>query len=294
MINNPDDMGLYNPHMKEWVRLVKEAGALAFYDHANFNGVMGKIRARDLGFDACMFMLHKTFGGPKGGGGPATGAYGCTEELSRFLPKPVVNKTGSGFTLDVPADSVGKVREFMGNLHIVMRAYAWARGMGAEGINEASDISVLANNYMEKGLLAIRGVTKSHPGIGGPRMEMTRYSLGTLKEETGIGVGEVANRMTDFGVDAPWLAHEPWLFPEPFTPEAGELWSKEDIDTWVAVVRKVCEEAYANPELVKSAPHNAAIAKVQGEGCEDPARWATTWRAYLRKHRGGAAQQAAE
>ncbi|MFM2150766.1 MAG: hypothetical protein RLZZ187_3072 [Pseudomonadota bacterium] len=294
MINNPDDMGIYNPHMKEWVRLVKEAGALAFYDHANFNGVMGKIRARDLGFDACMFMLHKTFGGPKGGGGPATGAYGCTEELARFLPKPMVNRTASGFTLDVPEASVGKVREFMGNLHIVMRAYAWARGMGAEGINEASDISVLANNYMEKGLLAIRGVSKSHPDIGGPRMEMTRYSLGTLKEETDIGVGEVANRMTDYGVDAPWLAHEPWLFPEPFTPEAGELWSKEDIDTWVAVVRKVCEEAYANPDLVKSAPHNAAIAKVQGEGCEDPARWATTWRAYLRKHRGGAQQQAAE
>ena len=294
MINNPDDMGIYNPHMKEWVRLVKEAGGLAFYDHANFNGVMGKIRARDLGFDACMFMLHKTFGGPKGGGGPAVGAYGCTDELARFLPKPIVGRTDSGFTLDVPEASVGKVREFMGNLHIVMRAYAWARGMGAEGINEASDISVLANNYMEKGLLAIRGVSKSHPTIDGPRMEMTRYSLGTLKEETGIGVGEVANRMTDYGVDAPWLAHEPWHFPEPFTPEAGELWSKEDIDTWVAVVAKVCEEAYANPDLVKSAPHNAAIAKVQGEGCEDPARWATTWRAYLRKHRGGAQQQAAE
>jgi len=294
MINNPDDMGIYNPHMKEWVRLVKEAGALAFYDHANFNGVMGKIRARDLGFDACMFMLHKTFGGPKGGGGPAVGAYGCTDELARFLPKPIVGRTDSGFTLDVPEASVGKVREFMGNLHIVMRAYAWARGMGAEGINEASDISVLANNYMEKGLLAIRGVSKSHPTIDGPRMEMTRYSLGTLKEETGIGVGDVANRMTDYGVDAPWLAHEPWHFPEPFTPEAGELWSKEDIDTWVAVVAKVCEEAYANPDLVKSAPHNAAIGKVQGEGCEDPARWATTWRAYLRKHRGGAQQQAAE
>ena len=294
VLNNPDDMGIYNPEIKEWVRLAKAAGALCFYDHANFNGVMGKIRARDLGFDACMFMLHKTFGGPKGGGGPAVGAYGCTDELARFLPKPIVGRTDSGFTLDVPEASVGKVREFMGNLHIVMRAYAWARGMGADGINEASDISVLANNYMEKGLLAIRGVSKSHPTIDGPRMEMTRYSLGTLKEETGIGVGEVANRMTDYGVDAPWLAHEPWHFPEPFTPEAGELWSKEDIDTWVAVVAKVCEEAYANPDLVKSAPHNAAIAKVQGEGCEDPARWATTWRAYLRKHRGAAQQQAAE
>ena len=78
MVNNPDDMGVYNPEIKEWVRIVHEAGGLCFYDHANFNGVMGRIRARELGFDACMYMLHKTFGAPKGGGGPAVGAYGCT------------------------------------------------------------------------------------------------------------------------------------------------------------------------------------------------------------------------
>jgi glycine dehydrogenase subunit 2 len=294
MINNPDDMGIYNPEMAEWVRLTKAAGALAFYDHANFNGVMGKIRARDLGFDACMFMLHKTFGGPKGGGGPAVGAYGCSAELEPFLPKPLVAQRADGsFALDVPEQSIGKVREFLGNVHIVMRAYAWARGMGAEGINEASDLSVLANNYMQKGLAAIRGVAVSNPDVTAPRMEMTRYGLGPLKQETGIGVIEVGNRMTDYGIDAPWLSHEPWVVPEPFTPEAGELWSKEDIDAWVAVVAKVCAEAYGDPDRVRSAPHNAAIGKVLAEGCEDPARWATTWRAFQRKH-GGAARQAAE
>ncbi|WP_431283391.1 aminomethyl-transferring glycine dehydrogenase subunit GcvPB [Humitalea sp. 24SJ18S-53] len=284
MINNPDDMGIYNPQIVEWVRLVKEAGALAFYDHANFNGVMGKIRARDLGFDACMFMLHKTFGGPKGGGGPAVGAYGCSAELEPFLPRPLVGRADDGrFTLDVPADSVGKVREFMGNVHIVMRAYAWARGMGAAGIHEASDLSVLANNYMQKGLAAIRGVALSNPDVTAPRMEMTRYGLGPLKQDTGLGVVEVGNRMTDYGVDAPWLSHEPWVVPEPFTPEAGELWSKEDIDTWVAVVAKVCDEAYTTPDIVRDAPHNAAIGKIDAEACEDPARWATTWRAFQRK-----------
>jgi glycine dehydrogenase subunit 2 len=294
MINNPDDMGVYNPQIREWVRLVKEAGALAFYDHANFNGVMSKIRARDLGFDACMFMLHKTFGGPKGGGGPAVGAYGCSAELAPFLPKPIVTYDEASGTYGLDADrasSVGKVREFLGNVHIVMRAYAWARAMGAEGIREASDLSVLGNNYMEKGLLAIRGVTKSHPHLDKHRMEMTRYSLGQLKEETGIGVFEVSNRMTDYGVDAPWLSHEPWIVPEPFTPEPGELWSKEDIDYWVATLAKVCEEAYTNPDLVKNAPHNAAIHKINGEALEDPKRWATTWRAHLRKQaeRSGAA-----
>jgi glycine dehydrogenase subunit 2 len=295
MVNNPDDMGIYNPHMDEWVRLVKQAGALAFYDHANFNGVMGKIRARDLGFDACMFMLHKTFGGPKGGGGPAVGAYGCSEELARFLPTPRVEALPEGgFTLVTDAaGSVGRVREFLGNVHIVMRAYAWARGMGAAGIDAASDLSVLANNYMEKGLLAIRGVTRSHPNIPGPRMEMTRYSLGQLKQDTGIGVVEAGARMTDFGIDAPWLSHEPWIVPEPFTPEAGELWSREDIDRWIAVLAQVCAEAYADPEHVRSAPHNAPITKIDATACDDPARWATTWRAHLRKRAGAVAPRAA-
>src|ERR1044072_3946977 len=88
MINNPDGMGIYNPDITEWVDLVHAAGGLCFYDHANFNGVMGKLRARDLGFDACMYMLHKTFGAPKGGGGRAVGAYGCLRELASFLTTP--------------------------------------------------------------------------------------------------------------------------------------------------------------------------------------------------------------
>ena len=88
MVNNPDDMGIYNPEIDKWVEVVHDAGGLCFYDHANFNGVMGKLKARDLGFDACMYMLHKTFGAPKAGGGPAVGAYGCTDELARFLPGP--------------------------------------------------------------------------------------------------------------------------------------------------------------------------------------------------------------
>ena len=98
MINNPDDMGIYNPEIKEWVRIVHEAGGLCFYDHANFNGVMGKIRARELGFDACMFMLHKTFGAPKGGGGPAVGAYGCTRGAGAVPAGPARRRSTASAT----------------------------------------------------------------------------------------------------------------------------------------------------------------------------------------------------
>ena len=132
MVNNPDDMGIYNPDMAEWVRLVHAAGGLCFYDHANFNGVMTRLRARELGFDACMYMLHKTFGAPKGGGGPAVGAYGCSAELAPFLPRPVIVLEDGVYRLDSDRPhSCGKIREFWGNVPQVVKAYAWARSMGA-------------------------------------------------------------------------------------------------------------------------------------------------------------------
>ncbi len=284
MLNNPDDMGIYNPEIKEWVRLAKAEGALCFYDHANFNGVMGKLCARELGFDACMFMLHKTFGAPKGGGGPAVGAYGCSDELAPYLPVPVVTLRDGTYALDTDRPkSAGKIREFWGNVPQVVKAYAWARAMGTDGINLASDISVVANNYMDMKLGQIPGLQISHPGIKARRMEMTRWSLAPLTAETGVGTVDFANRMADYGIDPWWMSHEPWIVPEPFTPEAGELWSKEDIDRWIAVIAQIAKEARDTPELVKTAPHNQAIAHVNGAAFEDPALWAMTWRAYLRK-----------
>ena len=285
LINNPDDMGLYNPEIMDWVKIVHDAGGLCFYDHANFNGVMGKIRARELGFDACMYMLHKTFGAPKGGGGPAVGAYGCTEALAPFLPAPVVTKSKAGYRLDYDRPSgIGRIREFWGNVPQVIKAYSWSCAMGATGIEEAAEISVIANNYMEKRLLKIPGITKSHAGIDGPRMEMTRYSIEKVTEDTGVTVEDVSNRMVDFGIDAPWLAHHPWIIPEPFTPEAGETYSKEDIDYWIDVLAVVVGEAYTAPEKVKSAPHRQAISKIQSGPLDDPEKWAMTWRAHVRKN----------
>ncbi|XWN30907.1 MAG: aminomethyl-transferring glycine dehydrogenase subunit GcvPB [Devosia sp.] len=284
MINNPDDMGIYNPDIKEWVKAVKDVGGLCFYDHANFNGVMGKLSARELGFDACMFMLHKTFGAPKGGGGPAVGAFGCADWLAPYLPTPVVVKAGESYGMDHDRPhSCGKIREFLGNAPQVVKAYAWARAMGAKGIEDASDISVVANNYMDARLAKVRGLAISNPDVSSHRMEMTRWSLGPLQEETGIGTAHIAGRMADYGVDPWWMSHEPWVVAEPFTPEAGELWSKEDIDYWIAVLEAIMDEARTDPELVKTAPHRQPVSQVQGEVFEDPLRWAMTWRAYVRK-----------
>lgn len=285
MVNNPDDMGIYNPHMREWVEIVHEAGGLCFYDHANLNGVMGLVRARELGFDACMYMLHKSFGAPKGGFGPAVGAYGCTAELAPFLPTPVVVERDGSYALDDERpQSVGRIREFLGNVPQVIKAYSWLRAMGAEGINEARELSVLANNYMGRRMQEIEGVTITNPDNTHWRMEMTRYSLDELTQRTGITATDVQNRLTDFGIDAPWLSHHPWLVPEPLTPEAGELWSKEDLDYWVDALAQIVDEAMSDPELVRSSPHRQPIHRLDESRIEDADGWAMTWRAWQRKH----------
>ena len=100
---------------------------------------------------------------------------------------------------------------------------------------------------------------------------------------------DVQNRMVDYGIDAFWMSHEPWLVPEPFTPEAGEMYSKEDLDTWIDVLARISDEAYADPELVKTAPHNQAIHQIDSARLDDPDAWAMTWRAFQRKHKGGKA-----
>ena len=284
MLNNPDDMGIYNPHIKEWVDAVHEVGGLCFYDHANFNGVMGRLRAAELGFDACMFMLHKTFGVPKGGGGPAVGAYGCTDELAAYLPGPLVESTPAGYVRRENPGGVGRVREYLGNVNQVVKAYSWLLAMGGDGIKEAADLSVLANNYMETRLLQVPGVTKSFAALTKHRLEMTRFSLEEFTAETGVTAVDVQNRMTDFGIDAFWLSHEPWIVPEPFTPEAGETWSLEDIDYWIDVLAHVLDEGRTDPELVKTAPHQQVVGQLDGSTLDDPEQWATTWRAYRRKN----------
>ena len=272
MITYPSTHGVFEREIREICDVVHEHGGQVYMDGANMNAQVGLARPGEYGPDVCHLNLHKTFAIPHGGGGPGMGPIGVAEHLVPFLPGPVVRREGDRFTLHEDPQSIGRVREFMGNAPQVLKAYAWARAMGAEGLREAADISVLANNYMDKRLAEVRGVSRSNADVHAPRMEMTRHSLEQVTKDTGCTVVDISMRMTDYGIDALWLSHEPWLVAEPFTPEAGELWSKEDIDYWIDVLERVVEEAYADPETVKSAPHNAPIHQLKGEALEDPAR----------------------
>ncbi|MFI7418791.1 aminomethyl-transferring glycine dehydrogenase subunit GcvPB [Nonomuraea sp. NPDC049684] len=280
MITNPEDTGIYNSRIKEFVDLVHGVGGLACYDQANANGILGITRARDAGFDLCHFNLHKTFSTPHACGGPAAGACGVSPELEPFLPGPVVSFDGDSYGLETPAQSVGKIRPFLGVTPNIVRAYAWIMALGAEGLREVAETAALNNNYLMHKVLQI-------PGASAPwnqrRIEQVRYSWQELSEETGVHSEEIGVRAADFGVHY-WTSHHPYLVPEPFTLEPTESYSREDLDEYAAILEHVASEARRDPEFVKGAPYNQTIHKIDPTPLDDPKQWAPTWRAYVRKH----------
>jgi glycine dehydrogenase subunit 2 len=279
MITNPEDTGIFNPHIAEFVRVVHEAGGLCHYDQANANGILGVTRARDAGFDLCQFNLHKTFSVPHGCMGGAVGASGVREDLVPFLPAPTVEFDGTRYYLDDDRpQSVGSVRAPLGNIHSVVKSYAWVMALGAEGLREVAHQSVLNNNYLARKVGAIRGASISFAEDNPTRrLEQVRYSWERLAAETGVHTTDIHNRMIDFGVQGYFTSHHPWLVPEPFTLEPAESYSQEELDEFAAVLERVAGEAYSDPELVKGAPHRSTAAAPLPGAERQPAM---TWRAF--------------
>jgi len=282
MITNPEDTGIFNPEIAEFVEIVHDVGGLCAYDQANANGILGKVRAGDVGFDLCHFNLHKTFASPHGSGGPAVGASGVSQNLARFLPIPVLEFDGQRYYLDSNRpDSIGKIRSFMGVVTVVLKAYMWVMSLGADGLKEVAEIAVLNNNYLLKKMLEIRGVSAPY-AKGRHRIEQVRYSLEELAEATGVHTEDFGNRAADFGIHY-WFSHHPYIVPEPCTLEPTESPSRQDLDEYVSIIQQIADEAYSNPELVKTAPHNSTVHQIDPTALEDPNRWAMTWRGYRRK-----------
>lgn len=284
-MTNPEDIGIYNPRVDEIVEIIHGVGGLCFYDQANANAFLGVARAREAGFDMCHFNVHKTFGTPHGCSGPGSGAFCCREKMFEFMPTPLVNYDNEKYYLDYDvSNTIGHIRDYAGVSGVVLKAYAWVMSMGPEYLRQAADVSVINNNYLEKKILEIKGITSAFQDNGIIRQEQIRYSFEKLKEDTGCGTDDVNARIVDFGIPSYWTSHHPYVIPEPMTLEPCETYSIDDLDEYVAVLKKIVEEAYENPEILKSAPHKAASHRRNApEELDDPEKWATTWRAYKRK-----------
>jgi len=279
MLTNPNTLGIFETNIAEIAETVHNAGGLLYYDGANLNAILGKTRPGDMGFDIVHINIHKTFGTPHGGGGPGAGPIGVREELAKFLPVPRIayDEKHRRYYLDYnKPESVGRVRSFYGNIAVLVRAFAYILSLGAEGLEEVAETSVLNANYIVKKLSQIRGFELPY-AEGRARKHECVFSAKTLSKETGVRAVDVAKHMLDYGMHSP-TTYFPTIVDEALMIEPTESVEKEELDRFVEVMKRISEEAYTNPELVKEAPHNLAVTRLDEVKASHPQTMALSWR----------------
>lgn len=258
MMTNPNTLGMFEQEIPEIAQLVHDCGGLMYYDGANLNPMLGASRPGDMGFDVMHINLHKTFSTPHGGGGPGAGPVGVREGLEQFLPGASNARSVADVkTVDfADADGGGiSVGGYHGNFGVLLRALAYILTLGRENLKMVGPLATLNANYIkeclkDEYLLPIEGLCKHEFVFDGLR-----------DKSTGVTTMDVAKRLLDYGYHAPTI-YFPLLFHESLMIEPTENESKDTIDGFVAVMRKIAEEARNNPDVVKSAPHNTPIGRV--------------------------------
>jgi glycine dehydrogenase subunit 2 len=261
MLTNPSTLGVFERRIKEIADLVHEAGGLLYYDGANLNAILGKVRPGDMGFDAIHMNLHKTFSTPHGGGGPGAGAVGVSERLLPYLPIPQIGREGSEYVWrvreDIP-DSIGRLSAFGGNAGVLLRAYVYARMLGREGMPRVADYATLNANYLAARLsqvgyeLAFPERRASHEFI---------ITLKGLQKETGVTALDVSKRLLDYGFHSPTM-YFPLIVPECLLIEPTETESLEALDSFVEAMAAIWKEVHEQPDMVRQAPHTLPVERL--------------------------------
>lgn len=254
MLTNPSTLGLFMRQIKEIAGIVHQAGGLLYYDGANLNAILGRVRPGDMGFDVMHLNLHKTFATPHGSGGPGSAPVAVSERLRPFLPLPYVVKHKEYYAFTQEEDypqSIGRLSAFMGNAGILLRAYFYLRFLGKEGLLRVSEFATLNANYLLNQLV-LSGFKPAYKN----RLATHEFII-TLKEEKkchGMTATDLAKRLLDYGFHAP-TTYFPLLVPECLLIEPTETESKEELDSFVTAMQAILHEAKNNPRLLKEAPH---------------------------------------
>ena len=261
MLTNPSTLGVFERRIKEIADIVHQAGGLLYYDGANLNAILGKVKPGDMGFDVIHMNLHKTFSTPHGGGGPGAGPVGVSKRLEPFLPVPMVTRVDDEYHLLTDksrAQSIGPLSAFMGNAGVLLRAYVYARLLGNEGMNRVAEYATLNANYL-MAQLAKAGFELAYPG-----RRATHEFIVTLRKqakELGVNTMDFAKRLLDYGFHAP-TTYFPLLVPECLLIEPTETEAKQELDAFVEVMQKIQQEAEAEPEKVKGAPYTLPVRRL--------------------------------
>ncbi len=261
MLTNPSTLGVFERRIKEIAAVVHEAGGLLYYDGANLNAILGKVKPGDMGFDVVHLNLHKTFSTPHGGGGPGAGPVVVGERLLPFLPLPMVGEENGVYRWLEEADlpqSIGRLSAHMGNVGILLRAYIYARMLGHEGMVRVADYATLNANYMMAEL-------KKHGfAMAFDDRRATHEFILTLKKEAkefGVTAMDFAKRLLDYGHHAP-TTYFPLLVPECFLIEPTETEDRATLDGFIAAMVSIRQEAEQSPEVVKGAPHTLPVKRL--------------------------------
>lgn len=262
MLTNPSTIGVFERRIGEIAKLVHEAGGLLYYDGANLNAILGKVRPGDMGFDAIHMNLHKTFSTPHGGGGPGAGAVGVSERLKPFLPIPMVERRENGSygwvrKKDRPL-SIGRLTSFAGNAGVLLRAYVYARMLGREGMVRVAEFATLNANYLAKRLAAI-GYTLAYPERRASHEFIV--TVAPQKKATGVTALDFSKSLLDRNIHAP-TNYFPLLVPECLLIEPTETESKETLDEFVAVMADLLKLANENPQAMKDAPVTTPVRRL--------------------------------
>ncbi len=253
MLTNPNTLGLFESDILKIRDLVHAKGALLYYDGANLNALLANLRPGDMGFDIVHLNLHKTFSTPHGGGGPGAGAVGVKKFLSPFLPLPQVVKKGNEYQFDYGRpQSVGKIKSFYGNVGVFVRAYAYIRILGLEGLRQVSHDSVLAANYLRKKLS--QAYRSSHDEACMHEFVLSAADFAAQN----VHAGDIGKRLLDYGIHAPTV-HFPLVVKEALMIEPTETESKATLDHFIEVMLQIRKEIAESPEVVIHAPHTMVI-----------------------------------
>jgi glycine dehydrogenase subunit 2 len=261
MLTNPSTLGVFERRIKDIAHIVHQAGGLLYYDGANLNAILGRVRPGDMGFDVIHVNLHKTFSTPHGGGGPGAGPVGVSQRLLPYLPVPYVIRDNGGYrwaSVEDCPDSIGRLSAFGGNAGVLLRAFVYARMLGRTGMRRVADYATLNANYLAA-RLAAAGFQLAYP----TRRASHEFII-TLKPQekaTGASAGDFAKRLLDFGFHAPTV-YFPLLVPECFLIEPTETEAKEALDGFVEAMEAIWGEAQQDIEQLKGAPYTLPVRRL--------------------------------